>query len=116
MITKTKIVEIVREKINPKFWNTFWLFAPTTAIFILPVGLLSIYILGLIGFEGVGRLTHLLILFSITYGILIGVTVLLLADKLEIPKNLTDKIKWLARFAIVTPLLSILILFLVFSR
>jgi fructose-specific phosphotransferase system IIC component len=115
-MTKTEIVEILREKINPKFWNSFWLFVPATAILLLPFGLTSIYILGLIGFEGVGRLTQLLILFSIIYGFLIGVTVLLLADKLEIPPSIINKVKWLARFAIVTPLLSILILFAVFSH
>ncbi len=116
MMSRTKIVEILREKINPKFWNSFWLFAPTTAILLLPFGVMSTYILGLMGFEGVGRLTQLLILFSIFYGFLIGVAVLLLADKLEIPPSLINKVKWLARFAIVTPLLSILILFAVFSR
>ena len=116
MMTKTKIIEIMPEKINPKFWNSFWIFAPTAAIFLLPFGALLTYILSLLGFEGIGRLNQLLILFSITYGCLIGTTILLLADKLEIPLNLTNKIKWLARFAIITPLLTILILFLVFSR
>lgn len=118
MISRTKIVEILREKINPKFWNSFWLFAPATAIFLLPIGLMFLRNLGLLGLkvepEEGERLVHLLMLFSIIYGILIGVTVLLLADKLEVPLNLTNKIKWLAVFAIVTPLLSILILIWIF--
>ncbi len=116
MMTKTKIVEILREKINPKSWNSFWLLAPTIAIFLLPFGSLFLYILGLIGFEGIGRLTQLLILFSIINGILVGSTVLFLAENLELPEALASKIKWLARFAIVTPLLIVLILFLIFSR
>lgn len=116
MLNITKTLEIGREKINPLLWNLFWLFAPMAAIFLLPFGLLGTYILGLMGLEGVGRLDQMLIMFSITYGILIGTTVLLLADKLELPEILLNKIKWLSRFAVVTPLLTILILFLIFSR
>ena len=115
---KTKIVEILREKINPKFWNSFWLFAPTTAIFLLPVCFIFLRILVLLGLK-VGpdesdMIIKLPMLFSIIYGILIGTTVLLLADKLEVSANLINKIKCLAIFAIVAPLLSFLILFWIF--
>ena len=116
-MTRTEIVETLREKINPKFWNSFWVFAPATAIFILPICFIFIYILGLLGLKvepDDDRIIKLPMLFSIIYGILIGATVLLLADKLEVPLTLTNKIKWLAIFVIVTPLLSILILIWVF--
>lgn len=118
-MSRTKIVEILREKINPKSWNSFWLFAPATAIFLLPVCFMFLRILGLLGIKGPEGaegewIITLPMLFSIIYGILIGVTVLLLADKLEVPLNLINKIKWLAVFAIVTPFLSCLILIWVF--
>ena len=116
MISRTKIIEILRKKIDPKFWSSFWLYVPAIALFILPVGLLSTYILGLLGFQGVGRLVQIIIIFSIIYGFLNGTTVLFLANDLGFSPNHTSRIKWLARFAVVTPLLSILILFLVFSR
>jgi hypothetical protein len=116
MLTLTKFLEIARGKTNPRLWNLFWLFAPMAAIVLLPLGSIFLYILGLVGFDGVGRLTQMLILFSIIYGILIGIIVLLFAGKLGIPPTLLNKIKWLARFAVVTPLLTTLILFLIFSR
>ena len=118
MMSRTKIVEILRGKINPKFWNSFWVFAPATAIFLLPIGIIFLRNLDLLGIElepeEGEKLVHLLILFSIIYGILIGATVLLLADKLEVSANLINKIKCLAIFAIVAPLLSFLILFWIF--
>jgi hypothetical protein len=113
---RTKIVEILREKINPKFWNSFWLVVPTTAILLLQVCFVFLRILGLLRFkvEGSGWVINLLMLFSITYGFLIGTAVLLVANKVEVLANLINKIKLLAIFAIVTPLFNCLILIWVF--
>ncbi len=116
MIDNSNLVVAMKERIAPKFWKPFWFFAPMSAMFLLPFGLLVTYILGFIGFEGVGRLNQLLILFSVFYGFFIGTAVLFFADKLELISNFADKVKWLGRFAIVTPILTILVLFLIFSR
>ncbi len=106
----------MREKIGLKFWKPFWIFAPLVAIILLPFGSIITYVLGLVGFEGIGRLNQALIMFSVLYGFFIGIIILFLANKLEFRSNLTNKIKWLARFAIITPILTVLVMFLLFSR
>jgi hypothetical protein len=114
MIIREKIVDWFREKIPSNYWTIVWWFIPLSAIFLLPLGLIFTFILGQTGFEAVGRLTQLLILFSLFYGFISGITILSLVDLAEL--SATNKIKWLARFAVVTPLLTLLTLFLIFSR
>ena len=116
MLTKEKIIKCLREKIPLKFWTITWWFIPLSAILLLPLGIIFTFTLGQIGFEGVGRLTQLLMLFSIFYGFASGISILWLIDSAELSLIAINKIKWLARFGVVTPLLTLLTLFLIFSR
>lgn len=113
---RKQIINFLRGKIPSNLWISFWWFIPLSAIILLPIGLKFTYFLGLIGFEGAGRLTQLLILVSLFYGFVGGIFVLLLVDYAEIQSNLISKIKWLARLAAVAPILTILSLFLIFSK
>lgn len=114
MISLAKILESIRVKINPSFWNLFWLIAPATGIFFLPICIIFLRILAFLGLRLETResewIIYFIMLFSIIYGILIGVTGLLLANKLEVPSNLVNKIKCLAGFSIVTPIFIVMIL------
>jgi hypothetical protein len=116
MLTKEKIIKWLREKIPLRFWTIVWWFIPLSAIFLLPLGIIFTFILGKIGFEGIGRLTQLLILFSIFYGFVSGIIVIWMVDSAKLSLTASSKIKWLARFGVVTPLLTVLTLFLIFSR
>lgn len=113
---RKEAVRFLKEIIPVNYWSTVWWFVPSLAIFLLPLELALNFLLGKLGFAGVGRLTQLLILFSLLYGVVSGVVVLGLANFSGLSESLIYKVKWLSRFAIVSPLLTLLILFLIFSR
>ncbi|MDQ3799254.1 MAG: hypothetical protein M3384_07385 [Acidobacteriota bacterium] len=113
---RREIVDFLQEKIPSSLWAFGWWFVPLSAVFLLPSGLIFTIILGKIGVEESGRLTQLLMLFSLFYGFAGGFSVLLLADFAEMPLASINKVKWLARLAVVAPVLTLLILFLIFSR
>jgi ABC-type sulfate transport system permease component len=113
---RKQIINVLKDKIPSNLWINFWWFISVSAIILLPIGLVFTYFLGLSGFEGSERLTQILILFSVFYGLIVGIFILLLVDYADIQSNLISKIKWLARFAVVAPILTILTLFLIYSK
>lgn len=114
-MVKTKIVDWIQENIPSNLWNFIWWFPSFLAIVLLPVGLLFFESIALAGFAE-PRGEQLLMILSIFYGVGIGTVTLLLVGKAEISAKFLQKVKWLARFAIVTPFLTLLILFWIFSR
>ncbi len=112
---RTKIIIRLREIIHSVLWNFIWWFPSFLAILLLPVGVLFFESIKLVGFAE-PRGEQMLMIFSIFYGIGIGTGTLLLVNKAELSAKLLQKVKWLARFAIITPFLTLLVLFWIFSR
>jgi hypothetical protein len=114
MIRK-RTVDFLRGQIKPGLWEFVWWIPSVVAIVLLPLGTLFFQLMSVLGFSE-PRAVQLLFLVAIFYGAGIGITTLLLIDKAELSVNLLSRAKWLARFAVVTPLLTLLILFWIFSR
>ena len=112
---RQNIINWLRKNIPCSFWNFAWWVPSSLAIVLLPIGVLFFEAIAKIGFAE-PRGEQLLFVISIFYGVGIGVATLLLANKAELSVQLLQKVKWLARFAIVTPFLTLLFLFWVFSR
>ncbi len=112
---RTKIIIWLRQITPSILWNFVWWFPSFLAVVLLPVGLLFFESIKLVGVAE-PRGEQMLMIFSIFYGIGVGIATLLLVNKAELSANLLQKVKWLARFAIVTPFLTLLILFWIFSR
>jgi hypothetical protein len=55
-------------------------------------------------------------LFSLVYGPVVGISVLFLVGHAGLSYTLVNRVKWLARFAVVSPFLILVLLILIFSR
>lgn len=115
-MNKGAFVQFLRNLIPNKYWEIVWWIVPLSAIFVLPVGLPVTYVLTMAELDGAPRLTQLLILSSVFYGPVSGTLVLLLVKHAGLSVKSVGRISWLARIAVVTPVLIILTLFLIFSR
>lgn len=115
IVIRKQIIEFLRNYIPDCLWILFWFLTPLVAIIFLPAGLLFFQLLELFGiFEP--RAVQLLMLSSIAFGFVVGISTLLLIDKAEISTEYIQKVKWLARFSIISPVLILLIIFWIFSR
>lgn len=112
---KTKIVNRIQKKVPSNLYKFVWWMPSSLAIVILPIGLLFFELIKFVGLVE-PRGEQMLMIFSIFYGIGIGTATLLLVDKAGLSTNLLQKTKWIAKFAIITPFLTLLILFWIFSR
>lgn len=112
---KPKVITLLRENIPLYLWNFVWWMPSLLAILLLPIGVLFFESIAQIGFAE-PRGEQLLFILSIFYGVGIGTITLLLVDKAGLSTKLIQKVKWLARFAIITPFLTLLILFWIFGR
>lgn len=110
------ILESLKRQIPSQHWRSFWYASLTVAIAVLPVGLLLLQGLSYFGFEAAPRMTQLLMVFSVIGGAGAGFLALWLVNSAGFPSNSIIFIKWLARIAVVFPLLFLLSLFLLFSK
>ncbi|MFN0140399.1 MAG: hypothetical protein ACKVQW_09995 [Pyrinomonadaceae bacterium] len=115
-MTRTIIIGRLKGLIPEKHWKGVWWFLPSFAIILLPFGSLFLQILAYMGFEDAPRLTQLLMAFSVLFGPAIGLSCLFFVDYAGFPPTHADRLKWLARIAVVFPLLLLLTLFLVFAK
>lgn len=107
------LITWLRVYIPTERWNAAWLLAPTLALLLLPIGAGLLQILSRLGIAGAPRATQALIILSIPLGVLVGSTILLSGDAAELPPVVLSRAKWLARFAVVGPLITVLAFFLV---
>jgi hypothetical protein len=106
----------LKENLNQTIWQKIWWLLPVSAIFLLPIGAIVLQGLLRLGLDEAPRLTQLLMLFSIFYGPICGMLILLSIDFTEFPFSKKTKIKWLARLSVVFPILTLLSLFLFYSH
>lgn len=98
------------------WWKHIWWLAPLATLAIIPLGQPTLYLLGLLGWTEVGRAMQGLILLAVTSGLVVGATVLWSIREANLEPRIFNRALWLARLSVVGPLLTVLILFLVFHR
>ena len=114
-LIKDRVISMLREDVPDILWPTVWWLLPLSAILILPLG--TLFFQALLYVEiNTARPLQLLWLCSLVYGPVVGISILVLAGRAGLSITLTNRVKWLARFAVVTPFLSLVLLFLIFSR
>lgn len=114
-IIKDRVISMLREDVPDVLWPTVWWLLPLSAILILPLGTLFFEALLYLEIDTV-RPLQLLWLCSLVYGPAVGISVLFLAGHAGLSYALTNRVKWLARLAVVSPVLSLLSLFLIFTN
>jgi hypothetical protein len=115
-MTRKTLIDWLASKAPMSRSVKYWIFLTLSAIFLLPLGLPFFYSLTYIGVEDAPRLIQLLMLVSVPYGFVIGVGILSLIDFTDFSRLAIFRVKWLARIAVVSPILILLTLFLFFSR
>lgn len=98
------------------WWGHIWWLAPLATLAINLLGQLTLYLLGLLGWAGAGRATQGLILLAVICGLVVGATVLWSIPEANLEPRIYNRALWLARLSVVGPLLTVLILFLIFHR
>jgi hypothetical protein len=112
---KERIISLLRGVVPHVLWSTFWWLLPLSAILLLPVGSLFFQALLYLEIDTV-RPLQMLWLFSLVFGPVVGISILGLAGHARLSFTLANRVKWLARIAVVSPILSLWILFLIFGR
>jgi len=112
---KERIILMLRGVVPHVLWSFVWWLPPLSAILIVPLGSLVLEGLLHFGIDTV-RPLQLLWLGSLVYGPVVGIWVLLLAGHAGLSLTLTNRVKWLARFAVIGPISSLYLLHLIFGR
>jgi hypothetical protein len=84
-----------------------WWLAPTVTLLLLPVGSMVLRVLGLLGWYGAARATQGLILLSLVSGVAVGSLILWSIEEAGLEPRLLYRVKWLARFAVFGPFLTL---------
>jgi|GEM_PF-6015545 len=101
---RDSIVEHLRLLIPKIYWLKFWYSLPIISISLLPLGAGFLQILIRLGLNEGPRLTQLLILFSICFGLIVGCTTFFLVGRADLGPTETKLIKLLSVIAFVFPL------------
>jgi hypothetical protein len=107
---KRHLIKWLRERVPPSRWEQFWLLTPVTMVLMLPVGSVMLQIIGKLGWQGVGRATQGLMVLSVVGGPIAGAVILWCVDESGLNPQLISRTKWLARLAVVLPLLTLLVM------
>lgn len=110
-MNRKMLVNWLRLNVPPERWVQMWWLTPIILLLALPVGALVLRILGLLGWDGVGRATQALILLSVVASIVVGSFILWSVEEAELEPRLHRRVQWLARFAVVGPILTLGIMF-----
>ncbi len=109
-------LEWLKRQIPSQYWKSCWYAYLAVAIAVLPVGLVLFQVLAFAGLEAAPRITQLLMILSVIGGPVAGFLALWLVDAANLSSRSLISVKWLARIAIVFPILFLLTLFLLFSK
>jgi hypothetical protein len=99
-----------------KYWRAAWWAVPISAILLLPLGTAFFQLLSAWRVPEAPRWLQLSWVFALLYGLLGGVLVLLLVGQAGLPSRDINKVKWLARIAVISPFLELSVLFWIFSN
>src|SRR2546423_11202147 len=106
----------LKSHVPSAWWEHIWWLAPLATLAIIPLGQPTLYLLGLLGWAGAGRAMQGLILLAVTGGLVVGATVLWSIREANLEPRLYNRALWLARLSVIGPLLTVLILVLIFHR
>ena len=102
-MNKEKLLLWLKLRIPSMWWNSFWWLLPLSGILLLPVSTIFFSVLYRFIFLG-ANLLQLNILFSIFYGILVGLFVLFMVDDVNLDTKIVGIIKWLAVGSMLSPI------------
>jgi len=108
---REEFVNWLRERVPPDWWERIWWIAPAVTLLLLPVGVPLLRLSGMIGWNGAPRATQGLIVFALTSGAVIGSVVLWSAREARLGLDSLRRAQWLARLAVLGPLLTLLVMF-----
>jgi hypothetical protein len=108
---RKEFVNWLRERVPPDWWERIWWIAPAITLLLLPVGVPLLRISGIIGWYGAPRATQGLMELALTSGVIIGSVVLWTAKEAQLSPASLRRAQWLARLAILGPLLTLLVMF-----
>lgn len=110
-LLRNRFVAWLRSRIPASKWEQAWWLAPALALAILPIGFAGLFVLELIGWAGTGRAGQGLALLALLSGPIVGLLILWSIREAGLKTRSRVRAEWLARFAILGPLLTLLILF-----
>ena len=108
---REELVNWLRERVRPDWWDRMWWIAPAMTLLLLPVGVPLLRLSGMIGWDGAPRATQGLMVFALTSGVVIGLVVLWSASAAHLSPIYLRRAQWLARLAVLGPLLTLLVMF-----
>ena len=108
---REEFVNWLRERVPADWWDRIWWIAPAMTLLLLPVGVPLLRLSGEIGWYGAPRATQGLIVFALTSGVVVGSVVLWSARKAHLAPDNLRRAQWLARVAVLGPLLTLLVMF-----
>ena len=108
VLSRIEFIQWLRTKIPARRWSQAWWQSSVTILIILPLGIPGLRLLGLLGWNGAPFAMQGLMLASVLGGAAIGSVVLLCIEEAGLPAKEVHRAKWLARLAIIGPVLELL--------
>lgn len=110
-VSRQLCINWMRANVPPDRWEQVWWLAPTISLLLLPVGAAILQVLGRFGWYGATRATQGLMLLSVVGGLVVGSVVLWSVREANLEPHALNRAQWLARFAVLGPFFTLLILF-----
>jgi hypothetical protein len=108
---REEFVKWLRERVPTIWWDQIWWIAPTITLLLLPIGVPVLWLSGMMGWYGAARATQGLMVLALTSGVGVGCVVLWSVKDAELAPDNLRRAKWLARLAVLGPLLTLLVMF-----
>lgn len=108
-MSRIEFIQWLRAKIPARRWSRVWWQSSLSMVLMLPFGTPLLLLLGLLGWNGAPFAMQGLMLASVLGGLAIGSVVLLCIEAAGLPASEMHRAKWLARVAIIGPVLELLV-------
>jgi hypothetical protein len=115
-MSRTEFVDWLRTNVPVQRWESVWWQFSVFILLMLPIGVPVLYLIGFLGWNGVGRATQGLMMASVVGGVTIGPFVLFCVEQAGLRPIQVHRAKWLARLAIIGPFLELLIMLGLMAR
>lgn len=110
-MTRRRFVNWLRGHVPPERWEQVWWLTPALTLLLLPVGAPILQLLMRLGWDGAPRATQGLMVLSVLSGVAVGSVVLWSVKEAGLEPGAYNRAQWLARFAILGPFLTLLVMF-----
>ena len=116
VLSRIEFIQWLRTKVPARNWSQVWWLSSLSMVLMLPIASPVLLLLGLLGWNGAPFAMQGLMLASVLGGVAIGSVVLLCIEAAGLPAKEVHRAKWLARLALIGPVLELLVAFWLAGR